>query len=69
MPRPATIMIDGKCYRWREILRLRQEQLAAAAKARQLALFDDLPNDSRPRAERSASGRYQEPSLFTLLDG
>jgi hypothetical protein len=64
MSRSRTIIIDGKRYRWRDILRMRQEQRAATAKVSQLALFADLPNDSRPTQERTASRRYQQPSLF-----
>jgi hypothetical protein len=64
MSRHSTIVIDGKCYRWRDILRMRQEQRAATAKASQLELFAVLPDDRRPAHERTASGRYQQPSLF-----
>jgi len=60
------IVIDGKHYRWKDILELRRAQLAAlaAVQARQLALFDLLHDDRRPPAERTASGRYQQPALF-----
>ena len=64
MAKHSTIIIDGKRYRWRDILQMRQEQRASAAKASQLALFADLPDDSRPAHERTASRRYQQPSLF-----
>ena len=64
MAKHSTIIIDGKRYRWRDILHMRQEQRASAAKASQLALFSDLPDDSRPAHERTASSRYQQPSLF-----
>jgi hypothetical protein len=67
MRRPATILIDGKPYRWKDLVQLRREQLTAAERAAQLVLFDDLPDDSRPVHERTASDRYQQPSLFTLL--
>jgi hypothetical protein len=43
---------------------MRQEQRAAIAKASQLELFANLPADSRPAHERTASGRYQQPSLL-----
>jgi hypothetical protein len=65
MPRPLTILIDGKPYRWRDLVQLRKEQLTAAKQADQLALFVDLPEDSRPAFERTASERYRQPSLFT----
>lgn len=67
MKNPATIEIAGRRYLWRDILALRKAQIEEARKAQQLALFD-LHEDCRPRPERSAAGRYAEPSLFTLLE-
>lgn len=67
MRRPATILIDGKPYRWKDLVQLRREQLAATERTIQLALFANLPDDSRPAHERTASDRYQQPSLFTRL--
>jgi hypothetical protein len=66
MSRAPFIVIDGKLYRWKDILELRRAQLAAAgaAQASQLALFATLHDDRRPPAERTASGRYLHPSLF-----
>ena len=60
------IVIDGKCYRWKDIVMLRRTQLAAleSAKATQLALFEALHDDSRPTSERTAADRYQQPTLF-----
>jgi hypothetical protein len=29
----------------------------------------DLKNDCRPAAERTAAGRYQEPTLFAKMTG
>jgi hypothetical protein len=58
------IEIDGKRYLWRDVLKLRREQRQAYARAHQPALFE-LKNDHRPAAERTAAGRYLEPSLFT----
>ena len=65
MSRPDTILIDGRAYRWRDIVELRRQQLAAwkAARPDQPALFV-LKEDSRPAVERSAAGRYREPSLL-----
>jgi len=40
-------------------------QLAERAKAKQPTLFE-LKDDYRPPAERTAAGRYLEPSLSTL---
>ena len=62
------IVIDGKRHLWRDIMRLRPEQVRAAANARQPALFE-LKDDCRPPAERTAAGRYLEPSLFTQSEG
>lgn len=66
MKRPATIEIAGKRYLWRDILALRKAQMEEAKRVQQPALFT-LHEDSRPKPERSAAGRYAEPSLFTLL--
>ena len=59
MTRAPFIVIDGKLYRWMDILELRRAQLAAAgaAEASQLALFATLHDDRRPPSERTASGR------------
>jgi hypothetical protein len=66
MSRAPFIAIDGRLYRWKDILELRRAQLAAAgaAEASQLALFATLHDDRRPPAERTASGRYLQPGLF-----
>ena len=65
MSRLPYIAIDGKQYRWKDILELRRSQLAGyAIPATQLALFDSLYEDSRPSVTRTASGRYLQPSLF-----
>ena len=66
MSRAPFIVIDGRLYRWKDILELRRAQLAAAgaAEASQLALFATLHDDRRPPAERTASGRYLQPCLF-----
>jgi len=65
---PDTIIIAGRAYSWRALLKARREQLDAwkAAQPQQPALFQ-LKDDSRPAAERTASGRYQEPSLLGLM--
>jgi len=59
---PRYIVIDGKHYAWREIVALRREQ-ARREREPQPTLFE-LRVDVRPAAERSAAGRYAEPSLF-----
>jgi hypothetical protein len=68
MAKPDTLIIDGHAYRWQELCELRRRQLEAwkATEARQLALFE-LKEDCRPSSERTASGRFQEPSLFANI--
>ena len=68
MSRPDTIIIGGRAYRWRAILDLRRAQLEAWKKAQgeQPALFE-LKEDRRPKADRTAAGRYAEPSLLTFI--
>jgi hypothetical protein len=56
------IEIEGKRYLWREILKMRREQRKAAQRA-QPALFE-LREDARPKSQRSADGRFSEPTLF-----
>ncbi len=65
MAGPKFIDIDGKRFVWCELLQRRREQLAAAARVEQPVLFE-LKEDCRPVPERSAAGRYSEPSLFSL---
>lgn len=66
--KPDTIVIEGRAYSWRVILELRRAQLEAwrAAQPQQPALFE-LVKDCRPKAERTAAGRYVEPSLLALI--
>lgn len=65
---PDRIVIEGHVYSWRLILAQRRAQLDEwkAAQTQQPALFP-LRNDRRPEAERTAAGRYQEPTLLALL--
>ena len=60
----AFIVIDGKRYAWRDILKLRREQRKAARQT-QLTLFE-LKDDRRPATQRTADGRYAEPTLFKV---
>lgn len=64
MPSLKFIEIDGIRYLWRDVLELRREQKRAHARARQPTLFE-LKDDRRLIAERTAAGRYREPSLFS----
>lgn len=68
MALPKFIDLDGKRVLWRDLLQKRREQLAAVAKTEQPPLFE-MKEDHRPITDRSAAGRFLEPSLFTLLDG
>jgi len=68
MAKPDTLIVDGHALSWRRIVEIRRQQLEAwkAAQMTQPALFE-LKTDSRPLAERTAAGRYQEPSLLHLI--
>lgn len=65
MARPDILIVDGHAFSWRRLCDLRRRQLEAwkESGAQQPALFP-LRTDCRPRAARTASGRYQEPSLL-----
>jgi hypothetical protein len=65
---PDTIILDGRAHSWQAICELRRQQLEMwwAAQPRQMALFE-LKDDTRPIAERTAAGRYEEPSLLSLI--
>ena len=65
MGNPRFIEIDGKRHLWRDVLELRREQKQACANAVQPALFE-LREDRRPPADRTAAGRYLEPTLFSI---
>jgi hypothetical protein len=67
MAKSSYIIIEGKRYLWRDILKLRREQKLAEAKAKQPTLFA-LIEDARPASQRSAAGRYLEPTLFNASD-
>ena len=68
MRAPDTMIIDGRAYSWRALCEQRRAQLEAwrAAQPQQPALFA-LKDDSRPATERTAAGRYAEPTLLSLL--
>jgi hypothetical protein len=66
MPVPKFIDINGKRHLWRDLVQQRREQLTRPP-AEQPTLFE-LKEDRRPEADRTAAGRYLEPSLFTLID-
>ena len=67
MAAPKFIEIDGKRFVWRDILQRRREQRMAAARIDQPALFE-LKEECRSVSERTAAGRYREPSLFAFIE-
>jgi hypothetical protein len=70
MAKPDTIVIDGRGYSWQQLCELRRQQLEAwkATRGEQPALFE-LKEDCRPATERTAAGRYQEPTSFARMAG
>jgi hypothetical protein len=68
MAKPDMLIIDGHAFSWQRLCELRRRQLEEwkAAQPSQPALFE-LKDDCRPAAERTAAGRYQEPSLVALI--
>jgi hypothetical protein len=58
-----TVVIHGERIAWKDVLRLRREQLEKARKREQPALFE-LRNDRRPPTHKRAAGRDTEPTLF-----
>jgi hypothetical protein len=68
MARPDTLILGGHAYSWQQLCELRRTQLAAwqSCQPKQLALFE-LKDDHRPAADRSAAGRFIEPSLLDRL--
>lgn len=70
MARPDILIVDGHAFSWQRLCELRRQRLEARKKseARQPALFD-LKTDCRPRAERTAAGRYREPSFLDRMRG
>ena len=59
------IEIEGRRYAWRDILKLRREQVKAARQPQQETLFP-LHDDRRPVNQRTAAGRYENPTLFKV---
>lgn len=65
MPLPRFVEIDGRRHLWRDLVALRHAQ--ATPPAQQPTLFE-LREDCRLPAERNATERYREPTLFTLFE-
>ena len=63
MEKPKIILIGGLAYCGRETCQLHRQEHDEwnAAQPRQLALFE-IEDDRRPATERSAAGRYAEPT-------
>jgi len=70
MTKPDTLIVDGHAYNWQHLCELRRQQLEAwrAAQPGQPALFE-LKDDCRPAAERTAAGRYEEPTFLDFIGG
>jgi hypothetical protein len=68
--KPDIIVVGGHAFSWQELCELRRQQLEEwrAAQPLQLALFE-LLDDCRPATERTATGRYQEPTFWALVAG
>ena len=66
MAKPDIVIVDGHALRWQRLIELRRQQLEAwkAEDFRQLTPFK-LKDDCRPMAERTAAGRYREPTFWT----
>ena len=62
---PKFIEIDGKRYAWKDIVRLRREQIEAERHMQQPTLFE-VRNNSRPASQQTARGRHGEPTLFKV---
>ena len=65
MTAPKFIEIDGKLHLWRDIVKLRQEQLRAAAEAHRCSRRSLNCTKIFAPCERNAATRYLEPSLFS----
>jgi hypothetical protein len=68
MAKPDTIIIEGRSFSWQQVCAVRRQQLEAwqASQTKQLALFE-LKQDTRPKSECTASGRYEEPTMLDLM--
>lgn len=68
--KPDILIVDGHALSWQRPVELRRRQLEAwhAEQCRELALFE-LKDDCRPESERTAVGRYREPTLRSLMAG
>jgi hypothetical protein len=58
------IVIGSVRYEWKDILRLRREQVRTTRK-QQLVLFE-MKDDRRPPSQKTADRRFSEPMLFKV---
>ena len=67
MAKPDTIIVDG--HAMQHLIESRREQLETwlAEHRHQFTLFE-LQDDCRPEAERTAAGRYREPTFQEWLN-
>ena len=65
MARSRFIDIDGRRYLWRDVGALRRAQTQPVTT--QPTLFP-VHEDRRPRSQRTAAGRYHEPTLFAVIE-
>lgn len=61
---PKYINLDGRRWKWSDLLKLRREQAKANRQA-QPVLFE-LKNDTRPAMQATADQRYEQPPLFKV---
>jgi hypothetical protein len=58
-------ILGGKKYLWKEILKMGHEQIKAARRAAQVALFA-LQDDAGPKYQRAASARFEDPHFLEI---
>jgi len=58
------IVIGSVRYEWKDILRLRREQVRTTRK-QQRVLFE-MKDDRRPPSQKTADRRFSEPMLFKV---
>jgi hypothetical protein len=65
MAKPDNVIVDGHAFSWQRLCELRRQQLEARqARPASAARLFELKDDCRPATERTAAGRYAEPTFF-----
>jgi hypothetical protein len=59
-----TVTLDGRTYQMRDVNRLYQEQRAELARRQDQPTLFEVHQDLRPKAHKTAAGRFQHPTLF-----